>query len=137
MILERIRNTVKPGTEIARPHSTKTFTVVRWSKVHGEPAMVYRSPMKPGTRMFLEKRIAASMFTRCFEELARSGEITKPWFEQSFPDLKTGQNSHFTALGGVLELLGEARYVRPGVYKRQRSIAPEARSGHSMYAGDE
>ncbi len=80
--------------------------------------MVYRIPARRGTKKASEKRITASAFEQAFDVLQATGQITRRWFAQHLPDLERDGTCNFTTVGGVFELLGEVRYVEPGVYER-------------------
>lgn len=118
MILQRIKAVAKPGTRIPKPRSTEIYTVVGWGQSRGEEALVYRLPTKAGTKKSSRKRITASAFVAGFEVLRKSGELTREWFARNFPTLEGDGSCNFTTLGGILELLGEAQYAGPGVYKK-------------------
>jgi hypothetical protein len=117
MILNRVKAIAVPSMRIPKPQSTQAYEVVGWRMSRGEEAVVYRIPMQPGTRKASEKRIQASAFVRAFEVLTDAGEITRSWFKREFPELQADGTCNFTTLGGIFELLGEARYVRPGIYR--------------------
>jgi len=121
MILQRIRAAAKPATQIPKPQSTDIYTVVGWGQSRGEKALVYRLPTKSGTKKASEKRITESAFVAGFEVLQKSGELTREWFKRNFPALERDGGCNFTTLGGILELIGEAQYAGPGVYKKTKT----------------
>lgn len=119
MILSRIKRVVTPGTRIPKPQSPRTYVVKGWGNSRGEEALVYQLPAKLGTKRRSEKRIRASAFEDAYKVLKSQGEITHGWFAQQYPDLEADGACNFTTLGGVLELLGEAEYAGPGVYRKR------------------
>lgn len=92
--------------------------VVGWGWSRNEDALVYRLPMRPGTKKASEKRIRSSAFVEAFRVLQGTGRLTRTWFARRFPDLERDGSCNFTTLGGVFVLLGEARYIGSGEYER-------------------
>lgn len=92
--------------------------VVGWGRSRGEDALVYRLPPKPNTKKASTKRIPSSVFDAAEKEFQRTGQITRPWFQKNFPAVDADGDCNFTTLGGVFELLGQAVYASPGVYKK-------------------
>ena len=126
MTLSQIKQTVFPGVIIPKPLSKQVYVVVGWGRSRGEEALVYRLPPKPNTKKASTKRIPASVFEEANKELRGTGQITRVWFQRSFPVVDADGDCNFTTLGGVFELLGRAVYARPGVYKKvSKPASPE------------
>jgi len=45
-----------------------------------------------------------------------TGSLTRTWFVEHYPKLEKDGTCNFTTVGGVLQLLGLARYSGPGEY---------------------
>jgi hypothetical protein len=116
-IIGRIKAVLPPGARIPKPQSYENYQVVRWDSSRGEEALVYRLPIRPGTKKPSEKRIPASAFITAYEVLQQTGKITRDWFRNNFPKLEADGTCNFTAIGGIFELLGEAFYAEPGIYR--------------------
>jgi hypothetical protein len=130
MLISRIKAVATPGTRIPKPKSNGIYVVLGWTVSRGEEALVYRIPKRPGTKRASQKRIPVSAFEEAFAELTKSGTLTRRWFRASFPVLDHDGGCNFTTIGGVFELLGEARFVQSGVYAVVRSAAnSDSRTG--------
>lgn len=124
MVLKRVKAVTTPGTRIPKPQSTDTYVVVGWGTSRGQEALVYQLPRKPGSKKASQKRIPASVFSQAFDILGRTGKITRPWFQATFPELEADGTCNFTTLGGIFVLLGDVRYAEPGVYEAVKRSVP-------------
>ena len=120
MIVEKIRGSVSPGTVIPKPKAKADFVVKAWGRRRGEQALVYAIPNHRNPKKPHEKGITETEFERAYEELQRSGELTHAWFKKNLPKCAEEGSCNYTTVGGIFELLGEARYLSKGVYARRR-----------------
>lgn len=118
MILDRIRSAVPPGTVIPKPEATADFIVKAWGKRRGEPALVYFIPNHGNTSRPHQKGVTVSEFKKSFAELRSCGEFTRAWFNKHLAGCAKEGACNYTTIGGVFELLGEAKYSKRGVYER-------------------
>lgn len=110
-ITDRIRLSVLPGTVIPKPQVRSDFIVKGFGERRGEVALVYlihnhRNPSRP-----YEKGLAASELEASFAQLRSTGTFTRGWFDGSLPACAKEGGCNFTSIGGIFELLGEARYA--------------------------
>jgi hypothetical protein len=115
---DRIRRLVALGTAIPKPETEAEFLVRGWGQRRGEPALIYsipnhRNPSKPH-----EKGITESEFEKAFSQLEASGKFTRAWFNEHLPACAKEGPCNYTTIGGMFQLLGEARYASRGVYER-------------------
>lgn len=120
MITDQIRSRVLPGMIIPKPEAAADFTVKGWQSRRGEEALVYLIPNHRNAAKPYEKGITVSEFTAAYNELMRSGKLTRRWFGANLPDCAKEGGCNFTTVGGVFELLGIAEYVGRGTYSRRR-----------------
>ena len=118
-IIPRIKKAIRPGAKIPKPLSRHAYVVKRWGMSRGEEALVYELPTRPGTKRASQKRIPSSAFEQAYNVLTTTGELTREWFVNHYPKLDADGSCNFTTLGGVFELLGVAKYERPGIYRRR------------------
>ena len=117
-VIEEIQRVAGPGRAIPTPEAHGHFIVKGWGRRWGERALVYyvpnrRDPSRPG-----QKGITESEWARAFGRLSGTGEFTSEWFRVAMPRCSMEGSTNFTAIGGVFELLGAARYSGRGVYRK-------------------
>ena len=120
MIEDKIRKTVSLGTVIPKPEANGDFIVKAWGTRRGETALVYTIPNHGNPAKPHQKGVTVSEFRQAFAELEKSGEFTHTWFNKHLSDCAKEGACNYTTIGGIFELLGEARYSSRGVYKRRR-----------------
>ena len=120
MVAEQIRKSILSGTVIPKPEARADFVVKAWGQRRGEAALVYSIPNHLNPSKPNEKGITESEFEKAFGELQISGEFTRAWFNKQLPNCAKEGACNYTTIGGVFELLGEAKYSSRGVYKRCR-----------------
>ena len=120
MIVEKIRRAIPPGTVIPKPKAKAEFVVKAWGRRRGEPALIYTIPNRKNPTKPSEKGVTESELERAYEQLQRSEQLTHAWFKKNFPKCMKEGPCNFTTIGGIFELLGEARYSTRGVYTRRR-----------------
>lgn len=64
-----------------------------------------------------QKGITSSEWRLAHEQLARTGEFSRAWFNETMPACAKEGGCNFTTIGGIFQLLGEAEYQR-GIYRR-------------------
>ncbi len=116
-IIDHIRSEVEPGMVIPKPEAKGEFRVKGWGKRRGEAALVYqipnhKNPISPG-----EKGITESEFLKAHDELRRTGELTRAWFDKELADCAKEGSCNFTTLGGIFQMLGDATYAEQGRYE--------------------
>jgi hypothetical protein len=104
-----------PGSEIPKPNALAPFLIKGMGTRRGEAALIYMIPSHTGRRPY-EKGITFSEFTLAHAELERSGEFTTKWFKTHLAGCAKEGSCNFTSIGGVLEMLGLARYSARGRY---------------------
>ena len=118
-IIERIKSTIKPKTVIPKPEATAPFVVKCWGTRRGQAAMVYHIPNHVDPSKPHEKGVTESEFAAAYAQLLSTGELTRAWFTKALPGCAKEGACNFTTVGGIFELLGEAKYSELGVYKRR------------------
>ena len=111
------------GMCIPKPQSMEKYHVVRWGRSRGEEALVYSIPRKPGTKTTSMKRITVSAFEKAYRELIKNCEYTYSLFQRKLPETHKDGSCNFMNIGGIYELLGEAKYYEKGTYKRTKKKA--------------
>ena len=119
MIIDRIQQVAPPGTVIPKPRATGNFIVKGIGIRRGERAIVYTIPNHREPNNPHEKGVNASEFERAFQELTRTGQFTRQWMKEHLTNCFQDGGCNFTSIGGLFELLGEAYYIGPGVYRKR------------------
>jgi len=117
MIVEKILQSVPPGTVIPKPEAKGDFVVKAWGRRRGERSLIYSIPNHRNPGRPYEKGITETEFERAYEELRSSGELTRTWFAKNLPGCAKEGSCNYTTLGGIFELPGEAMYSSRGVYE--------------------
>ena len=120
MIAEMIRNEISPGVEIPKPDPKGRFLVKGWGRRRKEDALIYTIPNHNNPTKPYEKGITVSEFETAYQQLLKSGELTRRWFDVHIPTCTKEGSCNFTTVGGIFEMLGEAKYMGKGIYRRQR-----------------
>jgi hypothetical protein len=118
LIVEKIRDSVPSGTVIPKPNSKAEFFVKSWGRRRGEQALVYAIPNHKDPERPHEKGITQTEFERAYVELQRAGALTRTWFNKNLPKCAEEGSCNYTTVGGIFELLGEAKYLGKGIYAR-------------------
>ena len=117
-ILQRIEQTATTGTVIPKPEARGDFVVKGWGKRRGERALIYTIPNHRDPRRSYEKGINELEWKKAFDHLTKTSEFSSLWFQQSLTGCANEGSCNFTTIGGIFELLGDAKYVKRGVYKK-------------------
>ncbi len=117
-ILHRIEQTATPGTVIPKPEARGDFVVKGWGKRRGERALIYTIPNHRDPRRPYEKGINEFEWTKAFDQLAETGEFSSSWFQRGLAGCAKEGSCNFTTIGGIFELLGDAKYVERGIYRK-------------------
>ena len=120
MIVERIKKEVTPGAKIPKPNAKGQFLVKGWGRRRDEDALIYLIPNHNEPSRPYQKGITSSEFEAAYDQLIKSGELTRTWFDQQLHACMKEGGCNFTTVGGVFQLLGEADYVDRGVYGRRK-----------------
>ena len=118
MIVGRIKQQAVPGLEIPKPEAREKFLVKGWGQRRGEEALIYFVPNRKNPSKPYQKGITISDFETAYGELTKSGELTRKWFNDRLPECAKEGSCNFTTIGGIFEVLEEARYVERGTYRR-------------------
>lgn len=121
MIVEIIKKEISPGVEIPKPNPNGRFLVKGWGRRREEDALVYTIPNHKNPTKPYEKGITASEFETAYKQLRASGELTRHWFDVHLPSCAKEGSCNFTTVGGIFDVLGEAKYVGNGLYRHQSS----------------
>lgn len=101
MIIERIRDEIKPGKVIPKP-LTKTNTIKGWGKRRGQRALIYRIPSRTRGKKPNEKGITESEFEKAYTQLSQTGSLTRDWFNRTLTRCAIEGARNFTTLVGCL-----------------------------------
>ena len=96
-----------PGTRIPKPGSDRRYEIKGWVSVNGEERIAYT---------VANKAIPISWLRKSLGELSRTGRLESAWFRRAFYKGKDLGGCNFTTVGGLFQLIGIAKYSRPGVY---------------------
>ena len=117
-ILSRIRIEIPDGTVLPKPKTSQPYYTKGWGRRRGEPALVYFIPNRGNPKNPYEKGITETEFKLAYNKLNISGEFKRKWFNQVLAECAKEGSCNFTTIGDVLELLEEASYSSPGIYKK-------------------
>jgi len=108
MIINKIKNRIKPGEMIPKP-KTKNQKIVGWFRnKKGELCLQYKIKNKS------IKNIPDYCLESAYEQL-QTGLLTKKWLVEKFPNIAS-QGCSFTTIGGIFKYLKYAEYDKPGKY---------------------
>ena len=117
-ILDRIEKKATTGTVIPKPEAHGNFVVKGWGKRRGQRAFIYTIPNHRDPEHPYEKGINKSEWIKAFDQLMKAGQFSSQWFKSNMADCNKEGYCNFTTIGGIFELLGDAKYYKRGVYKR-------------------
>ena len=117
MIIDKIRDRMRPGVVIPKPEAKESFTITGWGRRRGEEALIYNVPNHSNPSKPHQKDITVSEFEKAYRQLTTSGLIDRRWFNENLPDCAKEGGCNFTTIGGIFELLGEAAYTHRGEYE--------------------
>jgi hypothetical protein len=83
------------------------YTIKGSGKSRGEAAIVYFVPSRTGTSNS-QKRVRESEWELAYQELSKTGQFTRRWFETNIPDAAKDGTCSFRFIGEVFVLLGLA-----------------------------
>ncbi len=115
-IQQHVERLVREKAIVPKPQSTETYRLVRIGKSRGARALVYELPKRPESKRVSTKRIPLPVIEECAHRLFCTGSIKRTWFAEHYPQLESDGTCNFTTVGGVLQLLGLARYSGLGEY---------------------
>ena len=115
-LLRDVERLVQDQKVVPKPQSPETYRLVSIGESRGARALVYELPKRPGSKSVSTKRIPLSAIEECASRLLETGSLTRTWFVEHYPKLEKDGTCNFTTVGGVLQLLGLARYSGPGEY---------------------
>ena len=118
MLLDRIISTFTPGTEIPKPAAHAPFKIKGEGIIRGERAIMYSIPNRKNPARPSQKGVTASQLEKAYHQLLRSGVLTRDWWNNHVRYSAGEGGCNFTTVGGLLQLLGEAEYVKRGVYRQ-------------------
>ena len=116
-IIDRIEEKAAPGTVIPKPEGSRDFIVKGWGKRRGGRALVYTIPNHSNPRQPYEKGINESEWILAYNQLVETGEFTRSWFKETLAKCSIKGSCNFTTIGGIFDLLGDAKYEKRGVYR--------------------
>ena len=117
-VIDRIEKKATPGTVIPKPEARGDFVVKGWGKRREERAFIYTIPNHRNQARPYEKGVNESEWIEAFNQLTATGEFTHSWFKKAMADCNKEGPCNFTTIGGIFELLGDAKYHEPGVYRK-------------------
>lgn len=116
-IKSRISELVENKTIIPKPKTENTFRILRFGKRRNETAVIYSIPSHKEGKSHYEKGITYSEIFTALNELSKTGYLSRNWFNENLPNCAKEGGCNYTSLGGILELLGFAKYSENGKYK--------------------
>ena len=116
MITDRIKLNIHPNMVIPKPEANADFKVKGWGNRRGQEALIYFIPNHTEPTKPYQKGVTANEFTAAYNELMKSGEFTRHWFNAKLPACAKEGGCNFTTIGGVFQLLGIATYGGRGTY---------------------
>ena len=105
---------------IPKPKTDKIFRVLRIGKRRNEKALIYSIPNNTDASKHYEKGITISEFQKAYNELIKTGFITRSWFNTNLERCAKEGGCNFTTIGGIFELLKEAKYSSKGKYSLEK-----------------
>ena len=105
---------------IPKPETDKIFRVLRFGKRRNEKALIYSRPNNKDTSKHYEKGVTITEFQIAHNELIKNGCITRSWFKKNLINCAEEGGCNFTTIGGIFELLREAKYSAKGIYISER-----------------
>ena len=117
-IIERIEKVTKGGTIIPKPAAKDNFRIKGWGSRRGERALVYTIPNHKDPNRPYQKGVTITEWLQAYHQLVTNGDFRRSWFDQFMPDCAKEGGCNYTTIGGVFELLGDAEYSGPGLYRR-------------------
>jgi hypothetical protein len=103
------------GDEIPKPEAKAPFRIKGMGTRRGEPALIYTIPSHTRAKPY-EKGVTLSEFSKALSQLKNNGSFERSWFSRNLPECAKEGSCNFTTIGGVLELLGIAKYQERGRY---------------------
>jgi len=125
-IFEEIERAIRPGMAIPKPQTERDFVVKGFGIRRGQPALIYFIPNNKNPANPYQKGITNSEWVAAFQQLERSGEFSREWFEKYLPNCAKEGGCNFKTIGGIFQLLKLADYER-GRYRRVQSSDPPRR----------
>ena len=126
-LFNRIRTEIPDGAVIPKPGTSEPYYIKGWGHRRGEPALVYFIPNLGNPASPYQKSITETEFKGAYHQLNRIEKFSRKWFNEALPECAKEGGCNFTTIGGVLELLGEALYSSPGIYKKNHSDVSDRR----------
>lgn len=85
-LAERVRAlAANSGLVIPKPEAKKNFTIKGMGKRRKEEALIYRIPSHKERKPY-EKGVTLIEFSKSYEQLLCTGELTRAWFAENLPD---------------------------------------------------
>ncbi|MBK9579100.1 MAG: hypothetical protein IPO40_18690 [Fibrobacteres bacterium] len=136
-VIERIRSNVLPGTVIPKPKAKSDFIFLGWTSSGSESAISYSIPNRKDPAKPYRKYVRESEIILAYEEFVKAGEFTRGWLNTHLPKLAKEGSCSFTTIGGLLCLLGEARYeyARYCKISRNSGIVVTKRGIRDVFSG--
>jgi len=118
MIVDKIKANIPPMTIIPKPKAKSDFIVKGWGKRREENALIYKIPNNKNPKRPYEKGITESEWTLAYNQLKKTGDFTRDWFNENLPACAKEGSCNFTKIGGIFEKLELAKYTSDGIYKK-------------------
>lgn len=118
MVIDRVFKIAAPRTVIPKPYAKGKFRVERMGTRRGERALIYSIPNNNDPKNPYEKGVTASEFEKAYDQLMRTGELTRRWFKRNIPACEAEGPCNFTTVGGLFILLRKSMYAARGVYQK-------------------
>ncbi|EGQ7932288.1 hypothetical protein VCSRO25_3555 [Vibrio cholerae] len=110
---------LEKGRVIPKPEAKADFVIKGIGKRRGEDALIYRIPSHSEKAPYYEKGITISEFGLAHNQLLKTGQFTRSWFNENLSACAREGACNFTTIGGVFCMLGIAEYTSKATYQLQ------------------
>jgi|SRR5271163_3187812 len=117
MLERRIKAVAPPGTIIPKPRAQGHFYVKGDGIRRDQRALIYTIPNHSNPIAPHEKGVTYAELEHAYTRLLQTGMLETKWFKQHLSACYAEGSCNFTTVGGLFELLGEAKCERPGTYR--------------------
>lgn len=107
MVYQEVINSIYVGMKIKKPRVESEIIAIEGTRI------LYSIGNKGNS-----KYITTEMLEDAFNEVITNGELSRTWFNNSFPNQAKTSPCSFTTLGGILEHVGLVGYKKNKYIKR-------------------
>lgn len=107
MEFQEVINSIYVGMKIKKPRLESEIIAIEDTRI------IYSIGNKGNS-----KNITTEMLVGAFNEILTNGELSRTWFNKTYPNQSKTSPCSFTTLGGILEHLGFLEYKQNKYIKR-------------------